>query len=71
MQKMPKFPEKDECFLCNRPIRFSEDGFEVTVSFRDSAAGAERPSAFLWAHERCARSAAHTEFDFPSGDSVW
>ena len=68
VKKMPKFPKEDECFLCNRPVRFSEEEFEVTVTFRDSPAGAERPSAFLWAHEACARTAAHRDFQFPSGD---
>jgi hypothetical protein len=71
MEKMPKFSEEDECFLCNQPVRFSEEGWEVTVTFRDSAAGAERPSAFLWAHEDCARRAEHADFAFPSGANTW
>ena len=65
MPQMPKFPTDDECFLCNEPIRFSEETFEVTVTFRDSPTGAERPSAFLWAHEDCARKAADPAFRFP------
>jgi len=70
MKGMPKFPEEDECFLCNQPVTFADE-FEVAVTFRDSPAGAERPSAFMWAHEACARSAAHKAFRFPSGDRFW
>jgi len=70
MERMPPFPRTDECFICNQPIRFNEDGWEVTVSFRDSRPGASRPSAFLWAHENCAREAAHADFPFPSGDDT-
>jgi hypothetical protein len=70
MEKMPPFPTTDECFICNQPIRFNEDGWEVAVSFRDSRPGASRPSAFLWAHETCARGAAHADFPFPADDEA-
>jgi hypothetical protein len=70
MEKMPKFPKEDECFLCDQPVRFSEEDWEVAVTFLDSAAVAERPSAFLWSHEDCARRAAHPDFPFPSGPTT-
>jgi hypothetical protein len=65
MTRPPRFPEQDECFLCNRPIRFNDDDFEVTVSFSELPKRAKRPSALLWAHVDCAREAAHDDFEFP------
>jgi hypothetical protein len=70
MEKMPPFPSTDKCFICNQPIRFNEEGFEVTFSLLDWLPGASRPSAFLWSHETCAREAAHADFRFPPGDNT-
>jgi hypothetical protein len=65
---MPGLPKQDECFLCNQPIRFSEDDFEVVITFTHLPMGAKGPSAFLWAHDACAREAADRDFAFPHSD---
>jgi hypothetical protein len=62
---MPRFPDQDECFLCNEPIRFNDDDFEVAISFSRLPRGAKRPSAVFWVHDDCARGAAHNDFVFP------
>jgi len=66
--KAPRFPEHEECFLCNQAIRFNDDEFDVAVSFSHLPRGAKRPSSILWAHDSCARKAAHEDYEMPSSD---